>query len=341
MKNYLKIIKVNDYSIVPKYLQITNGILNGIKTNQLCLNDLLPSINDLSEALDVARNTVERSYRDLKSAGTIGSVAGKGYFISKTEFGERLKVLLLFNKLSSHKRVIYESFAEKLGDQAFIELFVYNNDYPLFYKTLQKKKDAYDKIVIIPHFIDHEHEALELIDTLPKEKLILMDKLPEGIKGNFGAVYEDFERDIFYGLDKCLAHLNNYSTIKLIYPLSSYYSRDIIKGFISFCRFNNLPFKIIPDLDDETMESGTVYINLAEIHLIELIELAQASSLVIGKDIGIISYNDSPVKKVLMNGITTISTDFKMMGEQSADMLLACKNNRIKIPFKVTFRHSL
>jgi putative ABC transport system permease protein len=27
MKNYLKIIKVDDYSIVPKYLQIYNGII--------------------------------------------------------------------------------------------------------------------------------------------------------------------------------------------------------------------------------------------------------------------------------------------------------------------------
>jgi DNA-binding transcriptional regulator YhcF (GntR family) len=341
MKNYLKIIKVNEYSIVPKYLQITNGILDGIKTNQLSLNDLLPSINDLSEALDVARNTVERSYRDLKSAGTICSVAGKGYFISKTEFSGRMRVLLLFNKLSSHKKIIYDSFADRLGDQAFIDLFVYNNDYALFHRILQTRKDTYDKFVIVPHFMDHEHEALALISTLPLEKLILMDKVPEGINGDFGAVYEDFERDIYFGLNKCLAHLQKYTSIKLIFPFVSYYSRDIMNGFITFCKCKNLLYKIIPDLEEEIIEKGTVYINLSEDHLIRLIELVQASGLEIGSDIGVISYNDSPIKKVLMNGITTISTDFKMMGQQSADMLLTGKNSRIKIPFEVNFRHSL
>ncbi len=63
--------------------------------------------------------------------------------------------------------------------------------------------------------------------------------------------------------------------------------------------------------------------------------------LVIGKEIGIISYNESPMKKILHSGITTISTDFGLMGQQVAAMLLKNNNSALKIPYMVNFRNSL
>ena len=44
--------------------------------------------------------------------------------------------------------------------------------------------------------------------------------------------------------------------------------------------------------------------------------------------IGIISYNETPLKKVVENGITTISTDFKAMGKLLANMILENKKVR-------------
>ena len=42
-------------------------------------------------------------------------------------------------------------------------------------------------------------------------------------------------------------------------------------------------------------------------------------NLVIGKQVGIISYNETPLKKIILNGITTISTDFEAMGIEAAN----------------------
>ncbi|MDF2433786.1 MAG: hypothetical protein JWP44_3417, partial [Mucilaginibacter sp.] len=109
MKNYLKIIKIDEYSITPKYLQISNSILRGIEDKNVEKDDILPSINDLSVALEVSRNTIERAYKELKRYNVIKSVAGKGYFISTTQFNQRIKVLLLFNKLCSHNKFIYDA----------------------------------------------------------------------------------------------------------------------------------------------------------------------------------------------------------------------------------------
>jgi len=62
--------------------------------------------------------------------------------------------------------------------------------------------------------------------------------------------------------------------------------------------------------------------------LVEVIEQAKKQELLIGLDYGIISYNDTPLKKVVENGITTISTDFTAMGLLLADMILNNKKDK-------------
>src|SRR5471030_546998 len=143
MKNYLKIIKIDEYAITPKYLQISNSILRGIEDQKIEKDDILPSINDLSIAFEVSRNTIERAYKELKKYNAIKSIAGKGYFISNTQFNQPVKVLLLFNKLSSHKKIIYDAFAETLGSNAAIDFYIYNNNFNFFKKLLANNIDHY------------------------------------------------------------------------------------------------------------------------------------------------------------------------------------------------------
>ncbi len=65
-----------------------------------------------------------------------------------------------------------------------------------------------------------------------------------------------------------------------------------------------------------------MYINLRESDLVELIGKTRAQGLTPGKDAGIISYNETPLKPFILNGLTTISTDFQLMGELAAGMIL-------------------
>jgi len=341
MKNYLKIIKIDEYSITPKYLQISNSILRGIEDHKIEKDDILPSINDLSIAIEASRNTVERAYKELKKYNAIKSIAGKGYFISNTQFNQPVKILLLFNKLSSHKKIIYDAFAETLGSNAAIDFYIYNNNFNFFKKLLANKTDQYAKLVIIPHFIENTENAFAVINELPKDKLILMDKLIEGVTGNFGAVYENFEQDIYYALEQLLEKLSKYHTLKIIFPENSYYSKQILTGFINFCGQYAFDYDVIHDLKNESLLPGTVYINLMEDDLVELIEKIIGDKLNVGGDIGVISYNETPLKKIILNGITTISTDFKMMGEKAAEMVLDNTKEHLAIPFKVTQRNSL
>ena len=73
-----------------------------------------------------------------------------------------------------------------------------------------------------------------------------------------------------------------------------------------------------------------MYIVPNDIDLVTLVKDAKKQNLSIGKNLGIISYNDTPLKEIVVDGITTISTDFKEMGRILADMVLNSKKELIE-----------
>ncbi|CAL1517740.1 GntR family transcriptional regulator [Chitinophaga sp. MM2321] len=337
----IDLIQVDPYSSTSKYLQIVNAVLKEIEKGTIKAGDNMPSINELSIELDIARDTVERGYKQLRRLGVINAVPRRGYFIENTEFRRPLRVFLLFNKLSAPKKLIYDALVNELGDEAAIDFYIYNNDFHLFKRLLSGNKDHYTHYVIIPHFIDGGERANEVIDTIPKDKLILLDKSLPGVKGEYGSIYIDYQNDIYQALHAALESLVKYHTIKLIFPENSYYPEEIRKGFTHFCQDNAFSYKIISDIQNEPIKLGDVYINMIEEDLVTLIEKIQPTSLKIGTQVGIISYNETPFKRVILNGISTISSDFYEMGAMTARSILSGSTEKLKVPFKLTLRNSL
>jgi DNA-binding transcriptional regulator YhcF (GntR family) len=332
---------IDFYSATPKYLQLANCIIKAITEGVIKENDILPSINELSFEFEISRDTAEKGYKHLKKNGVLGSVPGKGYFVKNTDLNQRLKIFLLFNKLSPHKKIIYDSFVTSLGDFAAIDFYIYNNDFHFFKKLMTQQKNGYTHYVIIPHFLDGGENVHEIINTIPKDKLILLDKVVPGVTGNYGAVYENFEKDIYDALVQANDKLSKYHTIKIIFPEYTYHPKEILEGFYSYCQQYAFNYKVVHDIENEPIKEGEVFISLMENDLVILIEKILASSMVVGKHVGVISYNETPLKKIILNGITTISTDFQMMGEKAAQLILTQSTEHIKIPFALTLRASL
>jgi DNA-binding transcriptional regulator YhcF (GntR family) len=334
-------IHLDDHSATPKYQQLANSIIRAVQSGELSKNDVLPSINELSFEFEISRDTAEKGYKYLKKIGVLGSVPGKGFFIKNASVTQSIKVFLLFNKLSAHKQIIYDSFVKALNDVAFIDFYIYNNDFSLFKKLLLNRQNDYTHFVIIPHFIEGGDKASEVINTIDKDKLILLDKLVPGVSGQYGAVYENFEHDIYHALEQALPQLSKYQTLKIIFPSNTYHPQEILKGFERFCDQYAFNRKIVSSIVDEPILPGEVYINLMENDLVTLIERIMEGDLTVGKDVGVISYNETPVKKIILDGITTISTDFEMMGRRVAEVILRKTAEHIEIPFSLTLRSSL
>lgn len=169
----------------------------------------------------------------------------------------------------------------------------------------------------------------------------MLDKLVPGVDGRYGAVYENFEKDIYQALEQALPQLGKYQTIKIIFPEQTYHPQEILKGFYRFCDEYAFVGKVVHNVEHEPIHEGEVYINLMENDLVILIERILSLKLKVGKDVGVISYNETPLKKIILDGITTISSDFQMMGEKTAQLILDRSTQHIEIPFYLTMRPSL
>ena len=334
-------IHINEYAATPKYQQLANAVINAVESGKVAKGDMLPSINELSYVLEISRDTAEKGYKHLKQLGVLASVPGKGYYIADVHFRRKLQIVLFFNKLSAHKKIVYDAFVEAIGNDASVDFYVYNNDLALFRRLLENLKQIYTHYVIIPHFIEGRDQAASIINTIPKDKLVMVDKLVPGVDGEYAAVFEDFETDIYNALDQARKQLGKYHTLKLIFPDKSYFPKGIIKGFYRFCQqyaFNHL---LVSDILEEPIAAGEAYINLMEDDLVKLLDRVISLELEVGKDVGIISYNETPLKKFILNGITTVSTDFRKMGAAAARLILENSKQHEKVPFYLTLRPSV
>ena len=168
-----------------------------------------------------------------------------------------------------------------------------------------------------------------------------MDKLLPGVVGEYAAVYENFEKDIYNALEQAKNQLSKYHTLKIIFPDKSYFPNEIIKGFNRFCQQYAFSHKIVSDIANEPILEGEAFINLMEADLVTLIERLITLDLRIGEQVGVISYNETPLKRVILNGITTISTDFYKMGLIAAELILTNSTAHVEVPFYLTLRPSL
>ncbi len=326
----------------PKYKQIVYAIINSIEKNTLKKDDPLPSINELSFEYDIARDTVEKAYNELKEQGVIVSVRGKGFFINELK-GSKLRVLLIFNKLSAYKKIIYYSFIKALGDKAIVDLQIHHYNAELLKKILEDSKGKYHYYVIMPHFYDGlaHVNVLELLAQIPKGELILLDKnLPE-LKRDYAAVYQDFENDIYDTLENASQLLSKYSELCLVFPESESHPVEIIKGFRKYCIQHQKKYYVVQNAVQMPLKKKTLYIVIEETDLANLIKKIFEKNYKLGVDVGIISFNETTLKEILAGGIATISTNFETMGDSAAKLILERQQIKIRNPFSLVKRSSV
>jgi DNA-binding transcriptional regulator YhcF (GntR family) len=344
-----KFIVIDEDSRIPKYQQIVDSVIQNISIGNFKIDYKIPSINRLSEDLYLSRDTVEKAYGILKSRNIITSIRGKGFYISRTKLIKKLNILFLINKLSWYKMEIYHSFLNSIGPNAHVDLHIYHCDESLFLNLLSKHKKAYDYYVIMPHFRteDFQHTSTtvavsQAINKIPKEKLVILDNKKIPIVDNIITVYEDYEKDIYNALKNGFKKISKYKKIILIYPKKTIYPypKRIKHGFMKFCVEHNLDFDILDQVyKDMILLKGDLFVTIEEDDLVNLIEQIRDKEFVLGKDIGVISYNDTPLKALL--GITVISTDFKIMGETTSRMILNNEKGKYKVPFNFIDRKSM
>ena len=243
---------------------------------------------------------------------------------------------------------IFNAFVGELGKKAKVDLDIYHCEPSVFIKTLEKKKDQYDHYVIMPHFRNTHFKhmgcppnILKMLQDFPAEKLLIMDRNINRLSTRVSRIYQDFKLDIFNALSECLDRIQKYEKVKLVFPSKSFYPypEDIVLGFKYFCSQHQLNYELLNEFtEDMSPELHTLYIIIAESDLVNLVKQARDRAYNMGTDIGIISYNDTPLKELL--GITVISTDFQKMGITASNAILEQKTVITKNDFRLIHRLS-
>ena len=135
---------------------------------------------------------------ELKKQNYISSSPGKGYFVvGKKE--TKLRVLLVFNKLSSYKKIVYEAIIETLGNKAKVDLQIHYYDPHILKEIIDTSLGKYHYYLIMPHFFQHskKKDYLPILNSIPTNELFLLDKKISGLEGNVMGIYQNFKYMIF------------------------------------------------------------------------------------------------------------------------------------------------
>ncbi len=322
---------------VPKYRQIIDAIQLKIKTGELRKGDRIPSLNMLCRQYSLSQDTVLTAYNELKSKGIITSQVGKGYFIQNETTDYKHKVLLVFDRLTAYKEELYDSFKQTLRKNGSEQIFFHHNNLKMFQTIIEGAIGDYSEYVIMP--VD-QPAAVPIIGKLPANKVYILDQGRKQYKDIYPYVCQDFERDIYRILKQNSQLVDKYLRLILVIRHQRSHFRDIATGFRDFCKQHPVDFEIVSDLNAFKINTQDAFVVVDDRDLEYLVLHTIEKQLVLGKDIGIVSYNEAPLKGIVASGITTVSTDFSRMGKSMAEMILEGNKEKIDNPFNLILRKS-
>lgn len=75
------IYKINPELDVPIYRQLVDSIRTAVKKGELASGQQLPTVQEVTRQLGIARGTIKRAYDELERAGLVEKVQGRGTFV--------------------------------------------------------------------------------------------------------------------------------------------------------------------------------------------------------------------------------------------------------------------
>jgi len=330
------IVTVKEKSGTPKYKQIVASIEDAIIKGALKKGDKLPSLNSIKNQHSLSRDTVLNAFNELKTRGIVRSIVGKGYYVTSEDVDINQKIFLLFDELNSFKEDLYNSFLTGMGDHVQVDIFFHHFNFDVFNKLINDNAGDYSYYVIMPANLKGTENV---INRLPNDKVYILDQMHKELM-HYPSIHQNFKKEIYQGLRAGLKEIKNYQNVVLLYS-EARQPKGILEGFNLFCSHHNINNEVIDTLIDRKLSEGELYILLEDKNLIRIIKRIKEEQLTLSEDIGIISYNDTLLKEIVEGGITTISTNFNIMGKRLAEMILNKEFAQVENPNSLIIRKSL
>jgi DNA-binding transcriptional regulator YhcF (GntR family) len=330
--------KIKELAEVPsfsKHDRLVQGVINAIDEKLIARDDMLPSVNTMIKELHFSRETIVKGFRELISRGIIESKNRLGYFVANGNTDQSLKVALLMYNLDTFEEQFYRNFRHELGKDVHLNIYFHHGNVEIFETILQQIKGKYGMYVIAP--IPHP-KTKELLDTIPRSKLLLFDRFYQ-LDGDFNHITQEFERSTYKALEELSDVIAGFDEIIFYHSPDSLDPKEIVPAFKKFLKDYKIKGRILPEYKTGTVEKGKVYFTQDNFALWQMMKDCKAKGLKPGKDTGILSCNDEPAKEIV--GITTLSTDFSLMGRRAGEAVMSREKVAETIPTTLLRRNTL
>lgn len=325
---------------MPSYTKhdlLVQGIINAINGKSLLPGDMLPSVNTMIKEIGFARETIVKGYKDLISRGIIESRNRLGYFILNTNTDQSLKVALVMYAIDAFQEQFYRSFRKELGENIHLDVFFHHGNIDMCETILSMIKGKYGMYVIAP--IPHP-KTKELLTQVPRTKFLMIDRY-EPLEGDFNHVTQEFEKSSYAAFAELADTIRTFDEIIFFHLPGSLIPIEIVRAFNKFLKDFSINGSMMPAYIPGSIRKGVVYFSIDNMEIWEILKDCKKMKLKLGKDIGLLTHNDDPVKEIIFDGLTTYSASFTKMGEVAGMAVAGRTNVAETIPTVLIRRNSL
>ena len=163
----------------------------------------------------------------------------------------------------------------------------------------------------------------------------------EPLVGEFNYVTQEFGKSSYAAFAQLADAIKKFDEMIFFHLPGSLVPIEIVQSYLKFVKDFKVNGKVLAEYKPGSVEKGKVYYTNDNSDLWQILKDCRSKKLKPGKDVGILSHNDEPVKEIISDGITTYSTNFTLMGKRAAQAVLSREQIHEIIPTVLIRRNSL
>ena len=207
----------------------------------------------------------------------------------------------------------------------------------LFNTILRESIGKYNKYIVMN--FDNEKFST-VLNKINPSRLLLLD-FGKFEKEKYSYICQDFDEFFYQALNLLKERLKNYHQLVFLFPKSLKHPQSSKVYFTRFCQEQGFLCEIQEDIENLIVRKGVAYIAIKQQDVVKVVKQGRLEGLKCGKDFGLLAYNDIPSYEVIDEGITSLSIDWEMMGNEAANFVLNNVPVQKFLPTEVRLRKSL
>jgi DNA-binding transcriptional regulator YhcF (GntR family) len=328
------ILPITEFKGSTKIQILLNAITGAIENGTFNSGDALPSVNELSRQSGYSRDTVVKAYRLLRERSLVESVPAKGIFVT----GKSQRIFMLLDDFSAFKEQLYQAFRANIPGTWTVDLLFHHYNEGVYEQLVMNAAGRYSMYIIMNISNRSIHPVLKKINP---SRLLLLD-MGTTQRPEISYLLQNFDNAVTGCLEKSLPLLRKYHEIIMIYSRQKTpHPSETADAVSHFCKQNGFGFTLLPGFDILRFRKGQMYLVIKENDLVDIVKASRDRNFRPGSEIGILAYNETPMKEIAANGISTISVNFTEMGIKAADFVVNKQKIQEILPTSLIIRNSL